>query len=353
MSARLVGAGALLAATVGIVLAGGGTSAAPDPATPGGGIGGQLKPGSVPAAYAALVTRAGSMCPEIPAPVIAAQIQVESGWNPRAVSPVGAQGIAQFLPATWAGAGRDWDGDGVADVWNPADAIPSQGGFDCSIITTLRPALAAGRLHGDITDLALAAYNAGAGAVLAAGGVPPFPETQAYVARIDTLADRYTAPIAPPSGPGLPGAPAGTFAAAEVAAATAQLGVPYVWGGGSLSGPTGGPPPGFDCSGLVREAVYRASHGGITLPRTADSQARVGTLVAAGLGSTINLATLRVGDLIAFQNDPSRPGVYSHIAIYIGGGQIIAAPHTGDHVKDQPVDIPYWTRTIWAVRRDG
>ncbi len=89
------------------------------------------------------------MCPEMPAPVIAAQVQTESAWDPRAVSPVGAQGIAQFMPATWAAAGRDWSGNGVTDVWDPADAIPSQGGFDCSILAQLRPALAAGRVHGD------------------------------------------------------------------------------------------------------------------------------------------------------------------------------------------------------------
>lgn len=87
-----------------------------DPTGPGGG---QLTAGRVPAAYVGLVSRAGSMCPEIPAPVIAAQIQTESAWNPRAVSPVGAQGIAQFMPDTWAAAGRDWSGDGVASRASP------------------------------------------------------------------------------------------------------------------------------------------------------------------------------------------------------------------------------------------
>jgi len=57
--------------------------------------------------------------------------------------------------------------------------------------------------------------------------------------------------------------------------------------------------------------------------------------------------------VIAFQNDPTRPGTYSHIAVYLGGGQIIAAPHTGNVVKIQPVTIPYWTSTTWSVRRYG
>ena len=238
-------------------------------------------------------------------------------------------------------------------MWDPADAIPSQGAYDCSIVGQLRPALAAGRVSGDLTDLALAGYNAGVAAVLEYGGIPPFPETQAYVPRIRALALTYTAPVEPPSAPGQPGAPAGSFAVAVIAAAESQQGVPYEWGGGGVNGPSGGPPPGFDCSGLVQYAVYQGSGGRITLPRTADAQARVGAQVAAGRGSSIDLTTLAPGDAIAFQNDPSRPGIYTHIAVYVGGGQIVAAPHTGDYVKIQPVTTAYWTRTIWSVRRYG
>ncbi len=102
--------------------------------------------------------------------LLAALLRAESGFDPRAVSPAGAQGIAQFMPATAAGLG-------LRDPFDPAQAIP-----------------AAGRLlAGHVRDfgsvpLALAAYNAGPGAVRRFGGIPPYPETQAYVARILALA---------------------------------------------------------------------------------------------------------------------------------------------------------------------
>jgi len=90
------------------------------------------------------------------------------------------------------------------------------------------------------------------------------------------------------------------------------LGTPYVWGGTT--------PRGFDCSGFV-QYVLRAN--GKTMPRIAYEQARMGTKAA--------LANLRPGDLIAW--DHSHLGGADHIAIYIGNGQIIEAPHTGANVR--------------------
>jgi len=141
----------------------------PDPS--GSGVAGGLKEGPVPAAYVELVTQAGTVCPAFPAAVIAAQIQAESGWNPAAVSPVGAEGISQFMPATWATWGADTDGNGTSSPLDPGDAIPAQARFDCSLAQEMTAAIAAGQVTGiSATDAALAAYNAGPGAVLAAGG---------------------------------------------------------------------------------------------------------------------------------------------------------------------------------------
>lgn len=155
------------------------------------------KADAIPTAYRTLVAAAGRQCKEFPPAVVAAQIDAESQWNPKAGSPAGAQGIAQFMPGTWASSGVDGDRDGKKDVWNPADAIPAQAKYMCGLISDVKGWLKAGRVKGDVLTLALAAYNAGGGAVLKHGGVPPYPETRDYVRKIPAIAKaKYTAPPA-------------------------------------------------------------------------------------------------------------------------------------------------------------
>jgi len=102
----------------------------------------------------------------ISAALLAAQIYAESGFNPFATSPAGAQGIAQFMPRTAAGYG-------LRNPFDAEQAIDAQG-------HVMRDLL---RRFGSV-PLALAAYNAGPGPVAACGCIPPIPETQGYVARI-------------------------------------------------------------------------------------------------------------------------------------------------------------------------
>jgi soluble lytic murein transglycosylase-like protein len=100
--------------------------------------------------------------------LVRAVIQAESAFNPRAVSPKGAQGLMQLMPATAAEYG-------VSDAFNPAENIAAG-------VKYLKRLL--DKYEGRI-ELALAAYNAGPGAVKKYGGkVPPYRETQNYVARI-------------------------------------------------------------------------------------------------------------------------------------------------------------------------
>ena len=102
----------------------------------------------------------------MPAGLLAAQLMAESGFNPFAVSPAGASGIAQFMPGTAAAYG-------LRDPLDPDEAIDAQAHLMSDLL----------RQFGRI-PLALAAYNAGPAPVSACGCVPPYPETQAYVTRI-------------------------------------------------------------------------------------------------------------------------------------------------------------------------
>lgn len=128
-----------------------------------------------------MLRKAAKRCPAVPVEVLAAQIASESSWDARAVSPAGARGIAQFMPAVWDQYGIDADGDGEATIWNPVDAIHSAAALNCVNRQLVRDA------SGNRLRNTLAAYNAGYGAVLRYGGVPPYPETENYVARVMEL----------------------------------------------------------------------------------------------------------------------------------------------------------------------
>lgn len=115
--------------------------------------------------------------------------------------------------------------------------------------------------------------------------------------------------------PDLGGAvPASGRAAAAVAAARAALGKPYVWGSAG--------PDGFDCSGLM---VWAYRHAGIALPRTSQGQRHA--------GRRIPLSQARPGDLVTYRADAS------HVAMYVGNGQVIHAPYPGAPVRYDPVNM--------------
>jgi cell wall-associated NlpC family hydrolase len=109
-----------------------------------------------------------------------------------------------------------------------------------------------------------------------------------------------------------------------VGIAMRYLGVPYVWGGSS--------PRGFDCSGLV---MYAFGQMGISLPHS--------TYALWGMGSAVSRDQLQPGDLVFFSG-------LSHMGIYIGGGQFIHAPHTGDVVKISSLS-GYYASAYYGARR--
>ncbi|WP_103504489.1 MULTISPECIES: bifunctional lytic transglycosylase/C40 family peptidase [unclassified Streptomyces] len=276
--------------------------------------GGQLARNSVPAEYEALVQEWGNLCPELSPALLAAQIQQESGWNPNAQSPAEAQGIAQFIPGTWASYGLDANGDGRADVWDPEDAIPSSANYSCALVSQLRG------VPGDPVDNMLAAYNAGPYAVIQYDGPPPYNETQNYIRIIRGAEESFAMPAEERAEVRLPPSSA---AAEAVHFAQEQLGTPYLWGGDGGSEDNGR----FDCSGLTK-AAYEAV--GIELPRVANDQWHAGPHPSRD--------ELLPGDLVFFANDLNDSRSIYHVGIYVGGGYMIDAPYTGAVIRFDPID---------------
>ncbi|AOP50440.1 C40 family peptidase [Streptomyces lydicus] len=278
------------------------------------GIGGRalgLAKGAVPAEYLTQVQKWGTLCPAISPALLAAQLYQESGWNPRAQSPASAQGMAQFIPATWQTHGVDGDGDGKRDVWDPEDAIASAASYDCELAKYVKDA------PGDATHNMLAAYNAGAYRVIQYGGVPPYRETQNYVKTITTLAKSFEAP----AGPVAPS----KQAAGAIYYAQDKLGTPYLWGGTGTAAQNGR----FDCSGLTKAAYHSV---GIELPRVANDQWNAGPHPKRN--------ELLPGDLVFFAYDLKDPRSIHHVGIYVGGGYMINAPYTGAVIRFDKIDTP-------------
>lgn len=299
----------------------------------------------------AMATRA-ARANGIPVDVFLRLVGVESGWKPGIVSSAGAIGLTQLMPGTARGLG--------VDPWNPQQNLEGGARYLKAMLDKF----------GNMS-LALAAYNAGPGAVEQHGGVPPFPQTQHYVSMImggeqkgfQTLVSAGALTRSPTiSEPGLPdihsavlgslgekptdalesltmavaaqrhagiGSPSagGALSASEIPAvsgsgpdsaiakiASQYIGTPYVWGGSS--------PNGFDCSGLLQ---YAAAKAGIHIARTTYDQFQQGRAVAPN--------QLKAGDAVFFRGSDSRGGLPGHVGIYIGHGEFIEAPHTGSTVR--------------------
>lgn len=268
--------------------------------------------------------KAGEVCDGVSAPVLAALYSVENGFRhgPTApVSPAGARGPGQFMPGTWAHYGKDADGDGRADILGVADSVMASAHLLCDMYGRIEQWKAQGEIVGDTLDLTLAGYNAGLGAIRSYRGMPSGTydyenQTKPYVAKIRASEPRYSALLDRFRGP------SDGVGGRIVEAAVRYLGLPYVWGGGNVHGPSGG---GFDCSGLTSYAVHVATSG-LVLPRTSETQ--------WGIGVEVPIEDARPGDLLFGNWGPAGPG---HVAVYIGNGQMVHAPTTGDVVRIAPV----------------
>ncbi len=291
----VIGVVATLAVVVGPGAPGAGGS------TGGAGRVGGVSPGpAVPADWQALDRRAAATCPGLPWSVLGAIGHVESDSG-RSTAPgvssganaAGAEGPMQFEPATFAAYATVGPGGAVpASPYDRVDAVYSAAAMLC-------------------------ADGAGSPAGLGAA-VEDYNHDRAYV---DTVLALSLALGDDPS-------TSGTVAAA-VGFAAAQLGTPYVWGGTGAGG--------FDCSGLV-QAAERAA--GVSLPRVAQDQYDAGPLVPPGTG-------VLPGDLVFFG---AGTGGVDHVGLYVGGGEMIDAPHTGALVR---FDAAAWPDLVGATRPDG
>lgn len=141
-------------------------------------------PAFVPERFAPMLSRAAQRW-NVSATLLAAQIYAESNFNPFAVSGAGAQGIAQFMPGTAAAIG-------LQDPFDAMQAIDAQAHLMRDLLRRFAS-----------VPLALAAYNAGSGAVAGCGCIPPYPETRGYVAKILGLMSGAGEPVAGGPGTGL------------------------------------------------------------------------------------------------------------------------------------------------------
>ncbi|WP_328741266.1 NlpC/P60 family protein (plasmid) [Streptomyces erythrochromogenes] len=310
----------------------------------------------VPAEYAQLIIDAAARCDQgLPPAILAAQIWAESAFNPRAVSysdppantrPL-ARGISQFIAGTWESEGIDGDGDGDRDVWDPKDAIPSQGSMMCKL---LRTAKGHPEYSGSPIEKALAGYNAGWGRVEQFKGVPPVSfaqgQTYNYVKAIMAQSAKYTAsgggggPVQLPAGFELPPDTPPQVRTA-VAWALAQKDGWYQLGGDCTNALGPNPRHWCDCSSLMQQA-YKAA--GITIPRVTFDQ--------INLPLQVGLDSPKPGDLVFNAGSDGSAASPGHVGMYIGSGLLIESPRTG--VRTRIVPYSSWRNsTNYMTRATG
>ncbi|MCT9934521.1 NlpC/P60 family protein [Planotetraspora sp. A-T 1434] len=249
----------------------------------------QGQSGDIPPDYLRLYQQAGQAY-GIPWQVLAGIGKAESDHGRGAAVGIhnganhaGAMGPMQFLGSTWTTYGVDGNGDGRANVYDPADAIPSAAKY-----------LEASGAPGDLYR-AIWRYN----------------HADWYVRRVLDFARGYSgSAVVGEELCALPAAPS-AVAGRVVAYARMQLGKPYVWGAEG--------PGSFDCSGLTMRAYQYA---GILLPRVAADQWRQGPAVVRGQEQP--------GDLVFMRSGAGGPG---HVGIVVAPGEMIHAPRTGDVVR--------------------
>ena len=259
----------------------------------------------IPPNYLVLYRSAADTCPGLPWSVLAAIGKVEtnhgrlqapgvtSGANFAGAAGPMQIGIGGKAGNTFGAYAVDGDGDGISNVYNPADAIFTAASYLCRN---------GGGRGGDLSR-AVFAYN----------------HASWYVTKVLTIASTYEAATPTPLGGGPAVPPNHDVAGIAIQFAYNQLGKPYVWGAEGDSF--------YDCSGLMQRAYKEA---GVQLPRTSREQWYAGARV-------LDPGDLQPGDLVFGAKNLSDPSTIYHVGMYIGAGNMIVAPYTGAVVRIQPM----------------
>jgi cell wall-associated NlpC family hydrolase len=288
-------------ALVSVFAAGSGGSAAASASEPPAPSSAALS--SIPPTYLALYEAAGATCHGIPWTILAGVGEVASDHGRGIPAGHASAGPMQFDATKFATYGVDGNNDGVTDATQPADAVYSVANLLCDN----------GAKSGADIEGALSAYT----------------DSSGFVQTVLQWANTY-------GGLSVGAEPGSDAVRTAIAFAEAQLGKPYALGADG--------PDAWDCSSLVQAAYATA---GIVLPRTTYEWKHAGPLVWTTNGHDhLPIATLEPGDLLYSAGDDGTPLNPGHVAMYIGDGQEIEAPHTGDVVKIIPVpgDISIATR---------
>lgn len=266
--------------------------------------------GDIPSKMLTLYRQAApAACQGLDWSVLAAigKVETDHSRHPTMRSYAGAVGPMQFLPSTFKGYAYPVPPGGAnpPTPWDATDAVYAAARMLCA--------------NGAEAGTSRGVYKA----------IYSYNHADWYVKKVLAQAKAYAA--AQPSGPG---ADADLSSNAIVKAAYSQLGVPYVWGGGTINGKSGG---GFDCSGLTSYAVYQGTGHKVALPRTSQEQRHVGTSVPRD--------EMQPGDLIVFNKHN-----WGHVGIYAGGNRMIDAPKPGRSVEVITL-AGYWENYAWDIRR--